>query len=98
MLAVVTIHVHKSTRPVTPGDSAFSCNFENASTCSFDADGWLVASGSTPTSSTGPSGANDGTYYAYIESSAPNYPAVAMHLTQDLGASYAATSVSFSYR
>ena len=80
------------------GDSAsFSCDFEDTSTCSFDADGWLVASGSTPTSSTGPSSANDGAYYVYTESSSPNYPAVSTKLTQDLGASYSVTSVSFYY-
>lgn len=34
---------------------------------------WTVSSGSTPSGDTGPSGANDGSYYVYMESSAPNY-------------------------
>ncbi|MDC8002423.1 M43 family zinc metalloprotease [Aureisphaera galaxeae] len=34
---------------------------------------WTVRSGSTPSSNTGPSGANDGSYYVYMESSSPNY-------------------------
>ena len=35
---------------------------------------WTRRTGSTPSSSTGPSGAHGGTYYAYTESSSPNYP------------------------
>jgi hypothetical protein len=35
---------------------------------------WSVRSGSTPSSGTGPSSAYEGTYYAYMESSSPNYP------------------------
>ena len=34
---------------------------------------WTLKSGTTASSNTGPSGANDGTYYVYMESSAPNY-------------------------
>ncbi len=34
---------------------------------------WTVRSGSTPSSNTGPSGAAEGTYYVYMESSSPNY-------------------------
>jgi len=34
---------------------------------------WTRKSGSTPSSNTGPSSASAGTYYAYMESSAPNY-------------------------
>ena len=34
---------------------------------------WTVLSGATPSSSTGPSSANSGSYYVYMESSAPNY-------------------------
>lgn len=33
---------------------------------------WSLNSGGTPSSNTGPSAANDGTYYIYMESSAPN--------------------------
>jgi len=34
---------------------------------------WTRGSGSTPSGSTGPSGASDGSQYVYMESSAPNY-------------------------
>ena len=34
---------------------------------------WTVKSGSTASSNTGPSSANDGSYYIYMESSSPNY-------------------------
>ncbi len=34
---------------------------------------WTLKSGSTPSSGTGPSGAAEGTYYIYVESSSPNY-------------------------
>ncbi len=34
---------------------------------------WTIKSGSTPSSSTGPTAAVDGTYYIYMESSSPNY-------------------------
>ena len=35
---------------------------------------WTRDSGSTPSSSTGPSGAHSGSYYLYTEASSPNYP------------------------
>ncbi|GAG52366.1 unnamed protein product, partial [marine sediment metagenome] len=35
---------------------------------------WTRNSGSTPSSSTGPSGAHGGSYYVYTEASSPNYP------------------------
>jgi Zn-dependent metalloprotease/chitodextrinase len=35
---------------------------------------WTRDSGGTPSSSTGPSSASDGTYYMYVEASSPNYP------------------------
>jgi Zn-dependent metalloprotease len=34
---------------------------------------WTLKSGSTASSNTGPSSANDGSYYIYMESSSPNY-------------------------
>lgn len=34
---------------------------------------WTVLSGATGSSNTGPTAANDGSYYVYMESSAPNY-------------------------
>jgi subtilisin family serine protease len=35
---------------------------------------WAVDANGTPSSSTGPSSADEGTYYIYVESSSPNYP------------------------
>ena len=36
---------------------------------------WASISGATPSNGTGPTTANDGSYYAYVEASNPNYPA-----------------------
>jgi len=35
---------------------------------------WTVDASGTPSSSTGPSSADDGSYYIYVEASSPNYP------------------------
>ncbi|CAM1345243.1 trypsin-like peptidase domain-containing protein [Tenacibaculum amylolyticum] len=35
---------------------------------------WTLKSGGTPSNNTGPASANDGSYYLYVESSAPNSP------------------------
>ncbi|WP_456460388.1 M4 family metallopeptidase [Reichenbachiella sp.] len=35
---------------------------------------WTRRTGSTPSSSTGPSSASEGSYYMYVEASSPNYP------------------------
>jgi Zn-dependent metalloprotease/chitodextrinase len=35
---------------------------------------WTVDANGTPSSSTGPSAADEGTYYIFVESSSPNYP------------------------
>lgn len=35
---------------------------------------WTRNSGGTPSSSTGPSSANEGSFYLYVEASSPNYP------------------------
>jgi len=45
-------------------------NWTQASTDDFD---WSLGSGSTPSSDTGPSSADEGSYYVYMESSSPNY-------------------------
>ena len=41
---------------------------------------WTRRSGTTPSSGTGPSGAVDGTFYMYVETSVPNYPSKTAHL------------------
>ncbi len=60
---------------------------------------WTVKSGSTPSSNTGPSGAAEGSYYVYMESSSPNYSDKRAILTSpcfDLaGTNYA--TISFKY-
>ncbi len=63
----------------TGGIASYPYNesFENTlgawSQASGDDFNWTVKSGSTPSSNTGPTSANDGTYYIYMESSSPNY-------------------------
>ena len=56
-----------------PYDESFENTLGAWSQASGDDFDWTVKSGSTPSSSTGPSAANDGTYYIYMESSTPNY-------------------------
>ncbi len=41
----------------------------------YDDTSWTIDASGTPSSNTGPSSAADGTYYLYVESSWPNYPA-----------------------
>ena len=41
---------------------------------------WTIDASGTPSSSTGPSAASDGTYYAYVEASSPNYPSKRTYL------------------
>ncbi|MGH1334666.1 MAG: trypsin-like peptidase domain-containing protein [Aureispira sp.] len=41
---------------------------------------WTVFTGATPSASTGPTTANDGQYYAYIEASTPNFPNINANL------------------
>lgn len=60
---------------------------------------WTVKSGSTASSSTGPSSANEGSYYVYMESSAPNYSTKNAILTSpcfNLG-SISNPQISFDY-
>ncbi len=60
---------------------------------------WTVRSGSTPSSNTGPSGAFEGSYYVYMESSSPNYSnkrAILISPCFDL-TSASNASVSFRY-
>ena len=60
---------------------------------------WTRRSGSTPSSNTGPSSANEGSFYAYMESSTPNYSnktAILNGPCYDLSAENSAT-FSFDY-
>jgi len=59
-----------SSFPYTEGFEASLGQWTQDTSDNFD---WTRKSGSTPSSNTGPSSASAGTYYAYMESSAPNY-------------------------
>jgi len=58
---------------------------------------WTRKSGSTPSSSTGPSTASDGSYYIYVEASSPNYPSKTAVLTSTNLSIDANTEFSFDY-
>ncbi len=49
---------------------------ENSNLCQYQNDDfdWTRQTGGTPSSGTGPSGAYEGNYYFYMETSSPNYP------------------------
>ncbi len=57
----------------------YSESFEsgNGDHCNFGGDDfdWAVISGSTPSTGTGPSSAQDGSQYIYVEATSPNFPA-----------------------
>lgn len=60
---------------------------------------WTRRTGSTPSSSTGPSSASEGSYYMYVEASSPNYPSKTTRIESpcfDLSGETAAT-FSFKY-
>ncbi|MEM1323772.1 MAG: T9SS type A sorting domain-containing protein [Bacteroidota bacterium] len=59
---------------------------------------WLRQSGSTPSGSTGPSGASQGTYYAYMEVSSPNYPTKNAHFVSPCYDLTAITSPEVTFR
>jgi len=59
---------------IFPYTESYENGFEDWFQMSDDDFDWTRQSGDTPTSGTGPSAAQDGTYYIYVESSAPNYP------------------------
>ncbi len=56
-----------------PYNESFENTLGEWSQDSADDFNWALRSGTTPSSNTGPSGADDGTYYIYMESSSPNY-------------------------
>lgn len=57
-----------------PYSESFESSFGQWTNATGDNFDWTRRSGTTPSSGTGPSGAFSGSYYAYIESSSPNYP------------------------
>ena len=56
-----------------PYNEGFESSFGAWTQASGDDFDWSRNSGGTPSNNTGPSGANEGTFYAYVESSSPNY-------------------------
>lgn len=61
----------RSSFPYTEGFEGGLGAWTNASGDDFN---WARSSGGTPSSGTGPSGAQSGSYYVYVEASSPNYP------------------------
>ncbi len=57
-----------------PYNEGFESGFGDWTNVGGDDMDWTRNSGTTPSSSTGPSGAHGGTYYIYTEASSPNYP------------------------
>lgn len=65
-----------TTPPASTGIEACNCNF-GSGLCNWTSSGihkWVRHTGSTRSGGTGPPGAHEGNYYAYVESSSPNYP------------------------
>jgi hypothetical protein len=58
---------------------------------------WTRRSGSTPSSSTGPSSAAEGSYYYYIEASGSNYPSKTAILTTDWINASALSNPNFTF-
>ena len=58
-----------------PYSEGFESGFGGWSQGSGDDFDWARRSGTTPSSNTGPSSANEGSFYMYVEASAPNYSA-----------------------
>lgn len=56
-----------------PYTESFESNFGAWTQASGDDFNWSRRSGGTPSNNTGPSAANNGSFYIYMESSAPNY-------------------------
>jgi len=87
-----------SATETAPYSEGFESGFGSWSQVSGDDFNWTRRSGGTPSSNTGPSSAQEGTYYIYVESSSPNYSnktAIIEGPCFDLSGE---TSASFSFR
>jgi photosystem II stability/assembly factor-like uncharacterized protein len=72
-----------------PYSESFEPGFGVWSQSTADDIDWTRKTGTTTSSGTGPSGASDGSYYMYLETSSPNYPTKTAYLESacfDLGA------------
>ncbi len=81
-----------------PYGEGFESNFGQWTQGSGDDFNWERRSGSTPSSGTGPSGAAAGSYYAYMESSSPNYSNKVAILNSPCFDLSAESSASFSFQ
>jgi M6 family metalloprotease-like protein len=95
---------------VDEGNATFTIAALSGSCVSFESDfdgwqqdtgddfDWSRHSGSTISGNTGPSGASDGTYYLYTESSSPNYPSKTATVYKDFNfATLDSPQFSFDY-
>ncbi|MFK7798076.1 MAG: trypsin-like peptidase domain-containing protein [Aureispira sp.] len=79
--SAVVIPVCNTTITTYPYNESFENNNIGAFTQDLSDDiDWTVQTGSTPSASTGPTSANNGSFYAYIEASAPNFPNINANL------------------
>jgi len=84
-----------STFPYTEGFETNFGGWTNATGDNFD---WARRSGGTPSSNTGPSSAAEGSFYAYVESSDPNYPSRTTILTSPCFDLTSATAATFTFQ
>lgn len=81
-----------------PYSESFETSFGSWSQVTTDNFDWTRLSGATPTASTGPDAAYAGSFYAYIESSSPNYPSKTAILSGPCFNLVGLSSPSFSFR
>ncbi len=81
-----------------PYSESFESGFGDWSQATDDDFDWIQNSASTPSSATGPTTAQDGTYYIYTEASSPNFPSktATLQISFDLR-SATAPIMSFHY-
>ncbi|NMM47808.1 T9SS-dependent choice-of-anchor J family protein [Marinigracilibium pacificum] len=80
-----------------PYNQSFESGIGNWTQDTSDDLNWTRQSGGTPSSSTGPSSANDGSFYMYIESSSPNYPSKVGRLESPCFDLTGETTATFSF-
>lgn len=84
----------------TSQNPAIGCDFESSSMCGWTSSGsypWDRQSGRTPSSSTGPSGANGGSYYVYTETGSGRGNAGHFGLTSPTFSSATGFDITFSH-
>ena len=81
-----------STVTTFPYTESFENTFGDWEQDIFDNFDWALNTGATPSNNTGPTAADDGNYYAFIEASAPNFPNLEANLVSPC---FDMTQVSF---